>query len=170
MQATFKMIDDSGFLAVINADRYASFVDEDWSFQQLLEHLILQSNTQNLIIWGTGLENTWNVTFLDNPSPTPAFREFTQPIAVTDGRLYLTNYEDLTMAAQFQHHRLPAKHNANAFITLPNGLYTLTIRQFGDPTDYNLDADSLRFEIVVRPAAANHLSTEINGITWFELE
>ena|SRR5579859_3399397 len=170
MQASFKITDDSGFLALVNADRYSSFVQEDWDFHGLLDHFIVQMNEQNLVIWGTGIENLWKVDILDAPSGKPAFREFTQTIDVTDGRLYLTNYEDLTMAAQFSNERLPANHNADACISLPNGSYELTVRQMGDPSDLKLNMSDLSFEILVRPATAPARAGQIEGIAWFGFE
>lgn len=61
----FEITDDSGFLAVVNADRYKTFVTEDWELKELMDHFIAEMNNDNLVIWGTGLENYWKVDFVD---------------------------------------------------------------------------------------------------------
>ena len=108
---TLTITDDSGFLAIANADRYNSFVDGQWNLSQLLTHFVDEMNNANLIIWRTGSENKWTIEFLDNPSNKKAFREFAKTIEVTHGQLFLTSYEDLTMAAQFSEEKIPAKDN-----------------------------------------------------------
>ena len=99
---TFTITDDSGFLALINADKFNSFIDEQWELTQLFERLIDEMNNDHIIIWATDLENKWTVNFTDKPTDKKAFREFHKTIEVTDGRLFPANYEDVTMAAQLQ--------------------------------------------------------------------
>ena len=93
--------DDSGFLAVANVDKYNSFVSEAWELPQLLGHFVDEMNENTVIVWATGFENEWTIDVLESPSDKKSYREFTQSIEVTNGKLFLTNYEDLTMAAQF---------------------------------------------------------------------
>jgi hypothetical protein len=165
---SFKITDDSGFLAIVNADRYKSFVHEDWELHELMDHFIAEMNNDNLIIWATGLENYWAVAFLTAPSPKPTFREFTKTIEVTAGRLYLTNYEDLTMVAQFADEKLPPTHQEDKYIDLPNGRYSLTIRQLYDPVHIDPDVpDAIHFEIIAIPAAASAIDP-IEKIFWWE--
>ena len=141
---------------------------EDWDFYEMVDHFVLEMNAGNLIIWATRLENFWTVDFVDAPTDRPAFREITRRIQVTDGRLYLTSYDDLSMAAKFKDQRLPSKHNADSFIALPNDVYDITVRQIGDPTDLGVDIDDLSFEIVVRPADTRTAQAEIEAILWYE--
>ena len=165
---SFKITDDSGFLAIVNADRYKSFVHEDWELHELMDHFIAEMNNDNLIIWATGLENYWAVDFLSAPSPKPAFRQLTKTIEVTGGRLYLTNYEDLTMVAQFADEKLPPSHQEDKYIDLPNGRYSLTIRQLYDPAHIDPDApNATHFEIIAIPAAASPIDP-IEKIFWWE--
>jgi hypothetical protein len=97
-----KISDDSGFLAIVNSESYQSFVDEDWQLTQLIEHFVNEMNNKSLVIWSTGLPSIWVVSFVDRPIHKNPFREFTTTITVTEGKLYLTNFEDLSMSAQFE--------------------------------------------------------------------
>ena len=144
--------DDSGFLAIVNSDKYQSFVDSDWELHQLFSRFVDEMNNGNLIIWATGYENEWTVIFLDKPSDHVAFREFSKSIHVTNGKLFLTNYEDLTIAAQFQEEKIPQEGNAELCINLGNGKYDFTIRQLFDPDDNDYVAqEKTNFEIIIQP-------------------
>jgi len=147
---TFNITDDSGFLAVVNADKYNSFVAEDWQFEQLLTRFVDEMNKNTLIVWSTGGENGWIVSFLNEPSNQEAFKEFSKTIEVTCGKLYLTNYEDLTMAAQYADEKILTKHNTGLYLTIDNGLYNLTVRQMFDANDYQ-DKRAMDFEIIIHP-------------------
>jgi hypothetical protein len=142
--------DDSGILAIVNADKYNSFVSEEWELPQILKRFVDEMNNDNLIIWSTGFKSTWTVNFLSQPSDKKSFREFSKTIAVTDGQLFLTNYEDLTMSAQYEDEKIPAKHNADLFVKVDNGTYDFKIRQLFDPTDYERRPRDTDFEIIVQ--------------------
>ncbi len=161
-----KITDDSGFLALVNAHTYKSFVSRNWTFSQLLNHFVREMNNDHLIIWSTGSENSWTVCFVEQPSEKSSFREFTKTMEVTDRKLFLTNYEDLTMAAQCEQEELPSSHHADLFIELDNGIYELTVRQLFDPESYNLESD-LGFEIVIRPGSTKEFSS-IEKIVWWD--
>ncbi|WP_131725363.1 hypothetical protein [Chryseobacterium sp. Leaf180] len=161
-----KISDDSGFLAIVNSDTYKSFVDEDWQLNQLMQHFIDEMNNKNIIFWATGNQSNWTVSFVDKPDNKKAFREFTSTITVTDEKLYLTNYDDLTMSAQFEDTKIPAKHNSDLIIKLENGLYNLTILQLFDPEDYDYEADGkTNFEIVMQRTEKE--TEKINKIYWW---
>lgn len=165
--ATFRITDDSGFLAIVNADQYNSFVGKEWEFSQLLNHFIEEMNNDHLITWATGLENEWTVDFLNEFTNNRAFREFSKTITVTNGQLFLTNYEDLTMAAQFADEKIPASHNSNLFIELTNGEYELTVRQLFDPADYEYDEANMSFEIIVQKAIIKN-PHPVSRVFWME--
>lgn len=161
-----KISDDSGFLAIVNSDSYKSFVDEDWQLNQLMEHLVDEMNNMNIIFWATGYQSNWTVYFVDKPDNKKAFREFTSTIKVTDGKLHLTNYDDLTMFAQFEDTKIPAEHNSDLIIKLENGLYNLTIRQLFDPEDYDYEPDGkINFEIVMQKTEKE--TEKIDKIHWW---
>lgn len=161
-----KISDDSGFLAIVNSDTYKSFVDEDWQLNQLMKHFVDEMNNKNIIFWATGNQSNWTVSLVDKSESKKAFREFTSTINVTDGKLYLTNYDDLTMSAQFEDTKIPAEHNSDLIIKLENGLYNLTIRQLFDPEDYNYEADAkVNFEIVMQKTEKE--TNKIDKVYWW---
>jgi len=163
---TLSITDDSGFLAIINADKYNSFVDDKWTLSQLFERFVDEMNRDNLIIWSTGSENTWTVNFVNKPSDKKSFREFSKTMTVTDGQIFLTNYEDLTMSAQYEDAKIPSKNNVDLCIKLDNGIYEFKIRRLFDPTHYEHKAGDVDFEIVV---LSNLKATEqkVDKVFWW---
>lgn len=164
---SFKIADDSGFIGIVNADQYKSFVKEDWDLSELQNHFINEMNNNNLILWSTGSENVWTINFLGKPSDNKSFRDFYKSIIVTNGRLYLTTYDDLTMAAQFEDEIIPSTPNADLELRLENGRYEFQIRQLFDPTDHDYDSDGkVNFEIVVHKDSNNNNQT-IDNVFWW---
>ncbi|MGZ3754561.1 MAG: hypothetical protein ACXVAY_12540 [Mucilaginibacter sp.] len=169
-----KIIDDDGFIALVNSANYQGFVDEDWQFDQLMSHFVDQMNHGNIIVWQTsnyGGRN-WLVSFQEQPSSTHAFRQFEQLINVTTGELFLTNYSDLTMAAQFSDVSIPAAYNADLKIKLENGWYRLTVRQMFDPVNYveHFDSESEgnnSFEIIITPTL-KPVKQQVNKVYWYK--
>ena len=167
------VIDDDGFIALVNSANYKSFVDEDWQFDQLMAHFVDQINKGNLVVWQTSNDGggDWLVSFREQASGTPAFRQFEQLINVTSGELFLTNYSDLTMAAQFSNASIPAAYNADLKIELENGWYKLTVRQLFDPDNClqhfdNEMGENISFEIIIAPSA-NHVHRQVNNVYWY---
>ena len=166
---TYKITDDSGFSAIVNADKYPSFVKRDWHFNDLKVHFTEAMNNENLIIWGTGMEGDWAVKFVEQPSPQEAYREFDKVICVTTGGLYLTNYEDLTLAAQFEDRKIPAMHRADLFVPMTNGRYNLTIRQMFNPNSQREKlSGKINFEVVVQKAPEAAGIQKVESIFWCE--
>jgi hypothetical protein len=164
---TLTITDDSGFLGIVNSDKYNSFVSEDWQLQQLFKRFVDEINNGNLILWSTGSENVWTVNFVNEPSETKSFREFHKTLEVTNGKIFLTNYEDLTMAAQYNEEKIPAKHNTDLAIDLDNGRYEFKIRQFFDPTDYNYEPEGkVNFEIVIQKDTTSKKSQQVDKVFW----
>lgn len=163
---TLTIADDSGFLGIVNAGKYNSFVSEDWQLPQLLNHFVDEMNNDNLILWSTGSENVWTVNFLSNPSDKKSFRDFYKTMEVTSGKIFLTNYDDLSMAAQYVDEKIPAKHNADLSITLDKGRYKFQVRQLFNPDDYNFQPKGqINFEVVVQ---ADKLKTvqQVDKVFW----
>jgi hypothetical protein len=126
--------DDSGFLALLDPDAYAGFVSEEWTYASIFEHFSKAMSKRSLLLWGTGQENTWTVeVVVGEPAPPQGFRRATGPIRVTGGRLYLANYEALTMAAQFADTHLPESHDRHLSFEVPAGDWHCEIVQMQDP-------------------------------------
>jgi hypothetical protein len=128
-----ELTDDSGFLAIVVPAAYQGFLDGNWQFDQLLAHFRAQMSRQSLLIWGTGLEGRWQVDVLLRPSHVRGFREVSGPLQVVGGQVLVTNYESLTMAAQFEDVRLPEEHQQDLLVEIPNGNYSCRVVQMFDP-------------------------------------
>jgi len=162
----FEMSDDSGFIGVANFDKYASFIGEDWNYSSIKERIIEQINLNHLLFWATGGENIWKVSFVEKASERIALRENRGMIEVTNGRLYLVNYESLAMAAQFKDMQLPENHYKDLFVNLDNGKYRLNFRQLSSPS--NFESKDIDFEIVIQKIIENPelYSNKVNEICW----
>jgi hypothetical protein len=129
----FKITDDSGFLAIIDPDAYRGFVSADWTLEAIQQQFIQEMRERHLLIWRTGLEHFWSVRVSFRPIRARGFREVTGSIAASQGRLLLTNYEGLTMAAQFPDVTLPEAHEREQVLSVPPGLYDCRIIQLSNP-------------------------------------
>ncbi len=129
----FKVTDDSGFLAIIDPDAYRGFVDADWTWEGIKEHFRREMGERHLLIWGTGMEHFWNIDVWFELSRRAGFREVIGSIVASQGRLLLTNYESLTMAAQFPDVTLPQAHEREQILSVSPGLYDCRIIQLSDP-------------------------------------
>lgn len=125
----YEIADDSGFLALINPDTYTSFVDEEWTYTQIMNHFATQFQERRALIWETGSEGMWNVQVTFQPTDVQGIRELIGPIEVTHGRLLLTSYESLTMAAHYADIRLPEPHEEDQLVEVPSGSYRCRIIQ-----------------------------------------
>ena len=159
---TLSIINDSGILALVNNERYSSYVIEQWTFPQLKNHFIEEMKNDSIIIWSIESEDPCTITFLDKPSGEKKIREFSKVIRVTNGRLYLTNYEDITMAAQYANEKIPAKYNSDLFIELNNGMYNFTIGQLSQQSN----DEKINLEIIIQPIFEK-INESIDNIFWF---
>ena len=164
---TLTITDDSGFIGIVNTDNFKSFVSEDWELSQLFKHFIDEMNSDNLILWSTSSENVWTISFVGKPSDKKSFREFYKTIEVTNKRVFLTNYEDLTMAAQYEDEKIPANHNADLYLQLDNGRHEFQVRQLFDPEDYEYDPKGkVNFEIIVQTDIPKQVQ-QIDKVFWW---
>ncbi len=159
----YQIDDDSGFMGLIDNNTYFSFVDEDWSFDQLMNHLKNEMKKHSLLIWGTGSENTWNIEVNDNFSEKTGFREIIGNIVVTNKELFLINYESLSMAAQFKHVKLPENHMKDLKIELENGEYLVRIVQLKDPIDEKLTDE---YDFLIEFKKTKIIENEWDKIPW----
>lgn len=166
LEKNISITNDSGFLSIVNADQYKSFVDEDWGYQQLMDHFVDQMKQNNLIIWSTGIEGMHTVSFLLQPSDVKPYREFSKNINVTNSRLYVSNYEDLTMAAQFEDEPIPSKHNSQFFTEVDNGYYNVTVRQLFNEDNCNEDGD-IHFEIILEKVESE-IDEVVQKVFWLD--
>jgi hypothetical protein len=84
MDKIFKISDDSGFMGLVNADKYDSFVNENWEFNDLKEMFIQEMNRSNL----SEQEGLWNVRVTTDKEEHKPFRTIIGKINVTDEKLF----------------------------------------------------------------------------------
>jgi hypothetical protein len=166
----FNVYDEDGLFSIVNVQQYKTYVNEDWTLDELFEHFVNEMNDQHMIIWQANKDGgDWIIQVLEQPTGKSCFRSFSKTIEVTNGELYLVNYTDLTMAAQFDDITLPAKENAEWKFNVENGIYTVTVRQMFDPEHYDYDeTDSTAFEIIFDKTIKNHNRTACQVLWWEE--
>jgi hypothetical protein len=142
----YEVSDDDGFLGLLDPDAYAGFVGE-WTVDTLLAQLQTQMRERRLLLWGTGREDIWRVRVELGTTPPRGFREVTGPIVSTGGRLLLTDWGAITMAATYSDTRLPEPHDRKLLVEVPPGAYRCTVVQIDDP-----DAD-IRNDPYLQPNA-----------------
>jgi len=129
----YRVTDDSGMLALIDPAAYRSFVGDEWTLDALEERFREESSARRMILWGTGREGEWSVRVRFERSAERGFREFETGLRVSEDRLLLTNYEALSMAAQFEDVKLPEPHDQQNGFGVPGGHYACRVIQHHDP-------------------------------------
>jgi hypothetical protein len=124
---------------------------------------------RSILIWGTGAVGSWNVDVQLTKSEANGFREVSGPLQIIGGTLLLTNYESLTMAAQFEDVALPEKHQEELLVELPDGNYSVRIIQMFDPEQEDSAGDD-RADFVVEVLEATGNVTPWEFVPWFKVE
>jgi hypothetical protein len=164
-----EVTDDSGLLALVVPAAYETFVASDWTLDQVVAHFKAQMGARFLLIWGTGLEGFWKIDLVLKKTQAKGFREVSGPLRVVGGSLLLTNYESLTMAAQFNDVTLPEKHQEDLCVSLPDGSYTCRIIQMFDPEQERTAGDgNADYVVEVLMETANPAPWE--SIPWFKVD
>jgi hypothetical protein len=150
MNKLFQISDDASFLGLINTDLYESFIDEDWEFEDIEVRIIRECQKGHLLFWGTSVPNLWMVRICNQASSTNAFKSFKGKVKVSNSKLYLINYDAITLAAHFEDEQLPPSDLEALHVTLDNGIYDVDVRQLFDPERDVMADESLGFEIVLQ--------------------
>lgn len=127
--------DDSGIIALVNPEKYASFVSEYWELDQLLNHFVEAMRKQSLLVWSSGCEGNWKIRVAFENTGLIGYREVVGSIEATANSLYLTSYDNLTMAAQFEDEVLITSKDTDLRIEILNGFYRCKIIQLFNPDD-----------------------------------
>jgi len=135
------IIDDSGFLALVDVSTYQGFIGDDWDFSTLQSHIQSQSDLGRIAFWPCG--DGGGEYRIKRVSEDMSL----QPILDTSIKsgaqgLFLISYSALTMAAQFEDEALPSQHEADLNLDIVAGDYHLQIYQHYEPDDYNFTGES----------------------------
>lgn len=162
-----EIYDGSGFIGLVNTQLYKAFVKEDWELDEMLDRFKTETNNKHCIIWSTGTQNLMTIDFVDEFSSKSAFREIKTQVQVTNENLFLVNYDDLTMSAQFSDEKLPSDSNAGLKHELENGIYDVQIRQLFDPENYTLENyPTPSFELKLK-LAESEIDLEFEKVIWW---
>lgn len=130
-------IGDTNFIALVNSNRYSTFVNEDWNLPMIKEHFLSENKKKNIVVCqmtDEGIEADWKIEidFKENDLNTSCFRKDYSYIKVDNGELCFVEYTCLTMAAQFSDEKVPDKYCDKFRFEIKNGLYKVNIIQYYD--------------------------------------
>lgn len=166
-QASFELhskVDEDGFVAVVCPDKYSGYVGENWTLQQVLGRFTEQMNSGTLFAVYLGLDLAdLPLRIADTPSKLDARREVSGFLRVRQGGSWLTDYGQLTMAAQFSDERPQSQFHIR--LPLPAGDYRATIRQFA--LSYE-DDPKLAAELIISRAEPGEAASKFGALLWFE--
>lgn len=155
---------DTNFIGIVNSQAYNSFVDEDWELVQLLDHFSNEMMRGNILVYqmtNEGIEHSWNIKIeLGKDSIDKiCFRKAEGYIKVTDNKLYVIDYDCLTMSAQFEDSKVPDDNCEKNLIKLENGIYKVFFYQyFNADKDEFIGRSDIDVEIVFTPVSNFNVS------------
>ena len=165
-----KIITDGSIIAIANTKKYNETLSNqtNWTWRQF-NNFILEKNKDNLIVFDTSWENEWTVEFLINIETDKAyFRKFEQSIEVTDQKLYLINWTDLTSSLQFKDTKLPDEINKEIKFDIENGFYKVVVKQLFNPEDYEYISENKINFIVEFIIQSENPKMKADSIIWTE--
>ncbi|AOZ90778.1 hypothetical protein [Paenibacillus crassostreae] len=161
---------DTNFIGLVNAQDYKSFVNEDWELIELLNHFSNEMiNESNLVYQMTnkGIEHSWNIDVGIGLEITDEnyFRKAEGYISVTTNKLYIVDYDCLTMAAQFEDEEVPDDNCEKNQIKINNGKYKVVLYQY-----YNVDEDKFigrnNIDIRIIFIEVSEIKDQANKVFW----
>jgi hypothetical protein len=130
-------------------------------------------NLGTMLAWGTGASGNWQIALGSKSETARGFREFTHRIRATGKKLFLTSYDELTMAAQFKKIKLPQQGTEDWFFPMKPGDYECRVVQLYSPTEAQseevFNQTSPHFLIELSPAKSS-TKNKINEVPWFDQE
>ena len=165
-----KIITDGSIIAIANTKKYNETLSNqtNWTWRQF-NNFILETNKDNLVVFDTSWENEWTVECLINIETDKAyFRKFEQSIEVTDQKLYLINWTDLTSSLQFKDTKLPDEINKEIKFDIENGFYKVVVKQLFNPEDYEYEAENKINFIVELFSQSENPNVKADSIIWTE--
>jgi hypothetical protein len=129
----YEVVDDDGFMAILDPHAYASFVDDDATFDEIEANYIAHMGAHSLLIWGTGMENEWNVEVSFSRSVRTGYREVVGSLRSSEGLLCLSDHGTLGEAAISQSYTIAPPDQHDLYIKVEPGLYQCRIVQLYEP-------------------------------------
>jgi len=152
-------VDEDGFVCLACPDTYEGFVDEDWTLSQVLSRFAEQMSLGRAFVAYPGPDCCDEpLTVTDALSDKPASRVVSGVMSVGEGGLWLTDYTEMTMAAQFPDSRPIAYYHPR--LPVVPGIYKVILRQ--------LEGEDIRFELAI-VAAPDAPLVAFDEVPWFDL-
>lgn len=158
-------------LALVDPDAYDGFIDANWTYEKILERFRAAMTLRQLLIWETGLEGIWRVRISDDDGQSReaphGFRSVRGTIQ-TSGKLYLVNYETLSMVAQFEDEKIDSPHKSRFALTVTPDTYQVTVVQMFNPDTQINEPPEVDFNIYLKAASQTEaLPAPWTGIAWY---
>ncbi|MFI6433051.1 hypothetical protein [Rhodococcus oryzae] len=151
-------VDEDGFVCVVAPDTYRGFVDEDWALDDLLARFVEQMNRGSLFVAYPGPDNAnSNLIVESESSPVQALREASGIVQVGAEGLWVTDYTQLSMAAQFADESPLAGYSQR--LPAEPGMYRVTLREDAE----NDSTFLLTISLTSSDTVLEHLS-----VPWFD--
>ncbi|MEC0233048.1 hypothetical protein P4H71_01580 [Paenibacillus kribbensis] len=164
-------VGDTTFIALVNANQYQSFIDEDWTLPMLKEHFLKQTREKHILVFQMtqqGIEADWNIqlSLADEREDDLWLKKDIGYIQVDNQELHLVEYTCLTMAAQFEDEQVPDSYCSKFSYPIDNGLYKVNIIQFYDvDTNQRLGSENVDLQIVF--TKVDHFEIREPKIYWW---
>lgn len=150
-------VDEDGFVCIVAPETYEGFVDEDWTLDSLLARFVEQTNRGSLFVAYPGPDHAHSrLTLATVPPETRSAREASGIVQVGSAGLWLTDYTQLTMAAQFSDQ--PPIANYSRRIPAAPGRCLVTL--------YEVAGES-PFMLTLSPASPDTVMEQLS-VPWFE--
>ncbi|GAA2070345.1 hypothetical protein [Microbacterium hatanonis] len=150
-------VDEDGFVCLVAPETYHGFVDEDWELGQLLGHFVSQMNLGSLFIAYPGPDDAGAaVAFVERAARPMTTSDAVGSVVVGPGGLWVTDYAQLTMAAQFDD-EAPTSSGA-VRLSVHEGVHRVTLQRVnGDPG----------LILTLTPLSADERREHLRAVPWF---
>lgn len=152
-------VDEDGFVCIVAPDTYEGFVHVDWTLDSLLARFVEQMNRGSLFIAYPGPDDAdSDIAFETMPRETSEGRTASGTVQVGPAGLWLTDYTQLTMAAQFSDESSIAKYSQR--LPIAPGQYQVTLHK-------EITGDESTFILTVSPAYSSEIVQQ-HSVPWFD--
>ncbi|MDP0399752.1 hypothetical protein [Tsukamurella strandjordii] len=150
-------VDDDGFVLLVTPDSYDSYIDEDWTLDQITTRFTEQMTAGSMFAAYVGPDAALHQLTYGAPAPSAAVaREASSAIDVAAGGLWLTDYTQVTMAAQFEDQQPLGTYSTR--LPVDPGRYEVRLQQL----------DSGALHLTVTPSA-DTMHIVHQSVPWFDL-
>ena len=157
-------IDYDGFICLVCPASYDGFVGADWSVEQIQSKFVDQMNTGSLFVAYPGPDLAGQSLRISGvASEAPCLRETHGLLQVGEDGLWLTDYSELTMAAQFSDSRPVGDYHVR--LPVPAGFFRITVRQFAQSWEDELEPAA---ELVITAPFENEPAMLHQAVPWFD--